>query len=178
MELTTIINHCYRFPGFVYERAKGLPKRKALRCGCGRGSARRQFAQGVINPAPATTTSTNDALSSFLSGACRPVRQGTQVSHPGLSNRGGSQAPAVGGQGQNRRALERFFALLGESLSAQIEFVCSDMGQPYPRVIREKCSPAIHILDRFHIVAKMNKHWTRCALPRPARWCSKGMNHY
>ena len=47
--------------------------------------------------------------------------------------------------------------MLGESLSAQIEFVCSDMWQPYPRVIREKCSQAIHVLDRFHIVAKMNK---------------------
>jgi transposase len=25
------------------------------------------------------------------------------------------------------------------------------------KVIREKCSEALHILDRFHIVAKMNK---------------------
>ena len=30
------------------------------------------------------------------------------------------------------------------------------MWQPYLRVIRERCSQAIHILDRFHIVAKMN----------------------
>ena len=28
--------------------------------------------------------------------------------------------------------------------------------QPYLKVIREKCSQALHILDRFHIVAKMN----------------------
>src|SRR5258708_21054657 len=35
--------------------------------------------------------------------------------------------------------------------------VCSDMWQPYLKVIREKCSDALHILDRFHIVAKMNK---------------------
>ncbi len=31
------------------------------------------------------------------------------------------------------------------------------MWEPYLKVIREKCSEAIHILDRFHIVAKMNK---------------------
>jgi transposase len=31
------------------------------------------------------------------------------------------------------------------------------MWQPYLKVIREKCSQALHILDRFHIVAKMNK---------------------
>src|SRR5271169_4969903 len=37
------------------------------------------------------------------------------------------------------------------------KFVCSDMWQPYLDVIRQKCSQALHILDRFHIVAKMNK---------------------
>jgi transposase len=31
------------------------------------------------------------------------------------------------------------------------------MWQPYLDVIREKCSQALHILDRFHIVSKMNK---------------------
>ena len=31
------------------------------------------------------------------------------------------------------------------------------MWQPYLGVIREKCSQALHILDRFHIVAKINK---------------------
>ena len=36
-------------------------------------------------------------------------------------------------------------------------FVCSDMWEPYLKVIREKCSEALHILDRFHVVAKMNK---------------------
>jgi transposase len=29
-------------------------------------------------------------------------------------------------------------------------FVCSDMWEPYLKVIREKCSEALHILDRFH----------------------------
>ena len=61
------------------------------------------------------------------------------------------------GKDRTIETLEGFFAMLGESLSAQIEFVCSDMWQPYLRAIREKCSQAIHILDRFHIVAKMNK---------------------
>ncbi len=39
----------------------------------------------------------------------------------------------------------------------KIVFICSDMWEPYLKVIREKCSEALHILDRFHIVAKMNK---------------------
>ena len=41
-------------------------------------------------------------------------------------------------------------------MASKIVFVCSDMWQPYLKVIREKCSEALHILDRFHIVAKMN----------------------
>ena len=55
------------------------------------------------------------------------------------------------GKDQNHRDLGGLLRHpLGESLSAQIEFVCSDMWQPYLRVIREKCSQAIRgILDRF-----------------------------
>ncbi len=50
-----------------------------------------------------------------------------------------------------------FFAVIGDELASRIVFVCSDMWEPYLKVIREKCSEALHILDRFHIVAKMNK---------------------
>ena len=60
------------------------------------------------------------------------------------------------GQERTVESFEQFFTLIGEELAGQIEFVCSDMWQPYLRVIRERCSQAIHILDRFHIVAKMN----------------------
>ena len=49
-----------------------------------------------------------------------------------------------------------FFVLIGAELASKIEFVCSDMWQLYHDVIREKCSQALNILDRFHIVAKMN----------------------
>jgi transposase len=50
-----------------------------------------------------------------------------------------------------------FFTAIGEEVTSKIVFVCSDMWEPYLKVIREKCSEALHILDRFHIVAKMNK---------------------
>jgi len=61
------------------------------------------------------------------------------------------------GKERTVESLQGFFAMLGEALTSQIEFVCSDMWQPYLDVIRQKCSQALHILDRFHIVAKMNK---------------------
>ena len=61
------------------------------------------------------------------------------------------------GKERTIETFEGFFALIGQQLASQIEFICSDMWRPYLRVIREKCSQALHILDRFHIVAKMNK---------------------
>jgi len=61
------------------------------------------------------------------------------------------------GKERTIESFQGFFTVLGEAVTSQIEFVCSDMWQPYLDVIREKCSQALHILDRFHIVAKMNK---------------------
>jgi transposase len=61
------------------------------------------------------------------------------------------------GKERTVEAFQDFFSMIGPELSSKIEFVCSDMWKPYLRVIREKCSQALHILDRFHIVAKMNK---------------------
>ena len=46
---------------------------------------------------------------------------------------------------------------MGQEIVSKIVFVCSDMWEPYLKLIREKCSEALHILDRFHIVANMNK---------------------
>ena len=46
---------------------------------------------------------------------------------------------------------------MGQEIVSKIAFVCSDMWKPYLKLIREKCSEALHILDRFHIVANMNK---------------------
>ncbi len=50
-----------------------------------------------------------------------------------------------------------FFRLLGKEGNKSIEYVCSDMWKPYLKVIRKKLPNALHILDRYHIVAKLNK---------------------
>ena len=61
--------------------------------------------------------------------------------------------------GQERRVktLLRFFRWFGKERSAGVEFICSDMWHPYLKVIAKKASGAIHVLDRFHIMAKMSK---------------------
>lgn len=61
------------------------------------------------------------------------------------------------GRERTVESFQGFFTLLGETLASQIQFVCSDMWRPYLNVIRENCSQALHILDRFHIVAQMNR---------------------
>jgi transposase len=50
-----------------------------------------------------------------------------------------------------------FFTTMGEEITSRIVLICLGMWEPYLKVVREKCSDALHILDRFHIVARMNK---------------------
>jgi transposase len=61
------------------------------------------------------------------------------------------------GQDRTAKTLLRFFRMMGRQRTAAIQFICSDMWQPYLKVIAKKASQAIHILDRFHLVAKLNK---------------------
>lgn len=58
---------------------------------------------------------------------------------------------------RTEESLRGFFEVLGEKGAKALRFVCSDMWQPYVTVIAEKASQAIHVLDRFHIMARMNK---------------------
>jgi len=61
------------------------------------------------------------------------------------------------GRDRTAKTLLRFFKMLGRERTAGLRFVCSDMWRPYLKVIAKKASQAIHILDRFHIVANLNK---------------------
>jgi transposase len=61
------------------------------------------------------------------------------------------------GKERTIESFQGFFATIGDEVASKIVFVCSDMWEPYLKVIRQKCSDALHILDRFHIVAKMNQ---------------------
>jgi transposase len=61
------------------------------------------------------------------------------------------------GKERTVQSFQGFFTTIGDEIASQIAFICSDMWEPYLKVIRQTCSEALHILDRFHIVAKMNK---------------------
>ena len=61
------------------------------------------------------------------------------------------------GKERKAKTLLRFFKYFGKELTSNLKYVCTDMWPAYLKVIRKKAPNAINILDRFHIVAKINK---------------------
>ena len=61
------------------------------------------------------------------------------------------------GVDRTEKSLSGFFDLLGQAGVKALRFVCSDMWQPYLTVIAARAGQVIHVLDRFHIMAKLNK---------------------
>jgi transposase len=61
------------------------------------------------------------------------------------------------GQDRTEMALRGFFEWLTPERCKLIEFVCSDMWKPYLKVIKEKATQAVQVLDRFHIMTHFSK---------------------
>ena len=61
------------------------------------------------------------------------------------------------GRKRAQATLRRGLAALGEQLVSGLRFVCSDMWQPYLKVIAAKASQALHVVDRFHITMHLNQ---------------------
>lgn len=61
------------------------------------------------------------------------------------------------GEDRKECTLRGFFSWFGADRSEKIKAVCSDMWKPYLKVIKDCLPGAINVLDRFHIVANMNK---------------------
>lgn len=61
------------------------------------------------------------------------------------------------GRERTEKTFEGFFEMLGAVRSKAIEYVASDMWKAYLNVIAKHAAQAVHVLDRFHIVAKVSK---------------------
>lgn len=61
------------------------------------------------------------------------------------------------GKDRCEATLRDIFHDLGKERCAGVKVVCSDMWKPYLKVIRELLPNALNILDRFHIVKKLNE---------------------
>ena len=63
-------------------------------------------------------------------------------------------------RGRSVRSLLEFFRMLRKAridYARTIKYVCSDMWRAYLKVIARKLPGALHILDRYHIVANLSK---------------------
>ena len=61
------------------------------------------------------------------------------------------------GRRRTQATLRRGLAALGAEVVSGLRFVCSDMWQPYLKVIAAKAGHALHVLDRFHITLHLNQ---------------------
>jgi transposase len=55
------------------------------------------------------------------------------------------------------QSLLKCFRTIGKENLKNIQFVCTDMWRAYLKVIKKKLPKALNILDRFHIVKKLNE---------------------
>ena len=60
-------------------------------------------------------------------------------------------------QDRTEASLRSCLEELGKPVCEGVQFVCSDMWQPYLKVIAECLSQAVHVLDRFHVMKQFGK---------------------
>ena len=61
------------------------------------------------------------------------------------------------GRRRTKATLRRGLAALGAEVVGGLRFVCSDMWQPYLKVIAAQVGHTLHVLDRFHITLHLNQ---------------------
>jgi transposase len=61
------------------------------------------------------------------------------------------------GRKRTQATLNRGLDALGREVISGLKYVCSDMWEPYLKVLARRAGQALHILDRFHIVMNLNQ---------------------
>jgi transposase len=61
------------------------------------------------------------------------------------------------GRERTQKTLRQFFTEFGKERTAKLLFICSDMWQPYLKIVAEVAGKAMHIIDRFHVMAHFGK---------------------
>ena len=122
MRLIFLLNHYQHFPGFVYERARHCAASQTIEDVVQWGIEHRQL--GPISAIGVDEIQYAKGHK-YLTLVYQIEQQCTRLLWIGRE--------------RTVASFEQFFALIGEELAGQIEFVCSDMWQPYLTVIRERC---------------------------------------
>lgn len=61
------------------------------------------------------------------------------------------------GQNRSEATIRAFFTWFGKERAAVLQYACSDMWKPYLKLIAQRASSAIHVLDRFHVMSHFSK---------------------
>jgi transposase len=61
------------------------------------------------------------------------------------------------GRERTEASLRHGLGVLGQSFCSGLQFVCSDLWQPYLKVLAEQAGGAVHVLDRFHIMKQLSE---------------------
>lgn len=77
-------------------------------------------------------------------------------------------------EGRKIESLASFFTDFGRRRCDAIKVVCSDMWQPYLKVIAERLPNALNVLDRFHVVKKLGEAVDRVRKDEAARLHREG----
>jgi transposase len=78
------------------------------------------------------------------------------------------------GKDRSRETFERCFDELGKQVCESIRYVCSDMWKLYLAVIRRRLQHVVHIVDRFHVVAYLNRQLELVRAQEARRFRAKG----
>lgn len=76
--------------------------------------------------------------------------------------------------GRTKRTLMRCLRDIGPETCTNIRFVCSDMWKAYLTVIAKRLPLALHVLDKFHIVANLHKAVDKVRREETARLAGEG----
>lgn len=80
------------------------------------------------------------------------------------------------GEKRKEKTILAFFDWFGGERSLKLQFVCSDMWKPYLKVIAQRATNALNILDRFHIAQKLSMAIDKVRAAETRELIRKGKN--
>ena len=75
---------------------------------------------------------------------------------------------------RTEQSLRGFFSTVPESALTGLKFICTDMWRQYMSVIAEQADGAVNILDRFHVMKKLNEKIDQVRAEEARQLKSKG----
>jgi transposase len=80
------------------------------------------------------------------------------------------------GEERKEKTIIAFFDWFSGERSLKLKFVCSDMWKPYLKIIAQRATNALNILDRFHIAQKLSMAIDKVRVAETSDLIRKGKN--